>query len=77
MFSLTHLYDSKSSSKSGQNELKWSLQTGFYDILDKNKWPLVVVDRWSLSKGSFSTKITWAGFRVVVVERWSLLRGGR
>ena len=38
---------------------------------------LVVVDRWSLFGGSFSTKIAWAGFRVVVVARWSLFGGGR
>jgi len=41
------------------------------------KLPLVVVDRWSLFKGSFSTKIAWAGFRVVVVDRWSLYGVGR
>ncbi len=41
-------------------------------------WPLVVVDnRWSLFRGRFSTKIAWAGFRVVVVDRWSLFGGGR
>ncbi len=39
--------------------------------------PLVVVDRWLLFRGRFSTKIAWAGFRVVVVDRWSLFRGGR
>ena len=36
---------------------------------------LVVVDRWSLFRGSFSTKIAWAGFRVVVVGRWLLFGG--
>ena len=41
------------------------------------RWPLVVVDRWSLFRGSFSTKIAWAGFRVVAVDRWSLFGGGR
>jgi len=40
-------------------------------------WSLVVVDRWSLFRGRFSTKIVWAGFGVVVVDRWSLFRGGR
>jgi len=35
-------------------------------------WSLVVVDRWSLFRGSFSTKIARAGLRVVVVDRWSL-----
>ena len=39
-------------------------------------WPLVVVDRWSLFRGSFKAKIAWAGFRVVVVDRWSLFEGG-
>jgi len=34
-------------------------------------WSLVAVDRWSLFKGGFSTKIAWAGF----VR--SLLTGGR
>ncbi len=29
-------------------------------------WPLVAVDRWLLFRGCFSTKIAWAGFRVVV-----------
>jgi hypothetical protein len=33
--------------------------------------------RWSLFRSSFSTKIAWAGFRVVVVDRWSLFGGGR
>ena len=41
------------------------------------RWSLVVVDRWSLFRGRFSTKIAWAGFRVVVVDRWSLFGGGR
>ena len=41
------------------------------------RWPLVVVDRWSLFRGGFSTKISWAGFRVFVVDRWSLFGGGR
>ena len=41
------------------------------------RWSLVVVDRWSLFRGSLSTKIAWAGFRVVVVDRWSLFGGGR
>ena len=41
------------------------------------KWPVAVVDRWSLFRGSFSTKIAMAGFRVVVVDRWSLFGGGR
>jgi len=35
-------------------------------------WSLVVVDRWSLFRGRYSTKIAWAGFGVVVVDRWSL-----
>ncbi len=41
------------------------------------RWSLVVVDRWSLFRGRFSTEIVWAGFGVVVVDRWSLFRGGR
>jgi len=41
------------------------------------RWLLVVVDRWSLFRDSFSTKIAWAGLRVVVVDRWSLFGGGR
>jgi hypothetical protein len=41
------------------------------------RWSLVVVDRWSLFRGSFSPKIALAGFRVVVVDRWSLFGGGR
>ena len=40
-------------------------------------WPLAVVDRWSLFRGRLSTKIAWAGFRVVVVDRWLLFGGGR
>ncbi len=35
------------------------------------RWSLVVVGRWSLFRGRFSTKFAWAGFRVV------LLTGGR
>jgi len=35
-------------------------------------WSLVVVDRWSFFRGSFSTKFAWADLRVVVVDRWSL-----
>jgi hypothetical protein len=41
------------------------------------RWPLAVVDRWSLFRGSFSTNFVWAGFGVVVVDRWSLFGGGR
>jgi len=41
------------------------------------RWSLIVVDRWSLFRGSFSTKFAWAGFSVVVVDRWSLFGGGR
>ena len=41
------------------------------------RWSLVVVDRWSLFRGCFSTKIARAGFRVVVVDRSSLFGGGR
>jgi len=29
-----------------------------------------------ISRGSFSTKTAWAGFRVVFVDRWLLLTGG-
>ena len=43
----------------------------------RNKWPLALVDRWSLFRGNFSTKIVWAGFKVVVVDRWSLFGGGQ
>ncbi len=39
--------------------------TDNYNILDQN-------DRWSLFRGSFSTKFAWADYRVVVVARWSL-----
>ena len=39
--------------------------------------PTLVVDRWSLFRGTFSTKIAWAGFRVVFVDRWLLFGGGR
>ena len=46
-------------------------------ILARFRWPLVVADRWSLFRGSFSTKIARAGFRVVVVDRCSLFGGGR
>ena len=60
-----------------QNLLKWPLQTGFISFMDRFRWPLVVVDRWSLFRGRFSTKIAWAGFGVVVVDRWSLFGGGR
>ena len=49
----------------------------FMTFGSRNRWPLVVVDRWSLFRGSFSTKIAWAGFRMVVVDRWSLFGGGR
>ena len=49
----------------------------YISIQARFRWPLVVVDRWSLFRGSFSTKIAWAGFRVVVVDRWSLFGGGR
>jgi hypothetical protein len=38
----------------------------------KYGWSLVVVGRWSLFRGSFSTKVARAGFRVVVVDWWSL-----
>jgi len=41
------------------------------------RWPLVAVDRWSLFRGSLSTKIASAGFWVVIVDRWSLFGGGR
>ncbi len=40
------------------------------------RWPVVVVDRWSLFRGSFRAKIAWTSFRVVVVDRWSLFGGG-
>ena len=40
-------------------------------------WSLAVVDRWSLFRGRFSTKIAWAGFGAVVVDRWSLFGVGR
>ncbi len=40
------------------------------------RWPLVVVDRWLLFVGRFSTLITWAVFRMAVVYRWSLFVGG-
>ena len=33
------------------------------------RWSLVVVERWSLFRGSFTTKTAWAGLRVVVVNR--------
>ena len=57
--------------KSGRcRQVNVSILVGF-------RWPLVVVDRWSLFRGSFSTKIAWAGIRVVVVDRWSLFGGGR
>ncbi len=36
------------------------------------KWSLVVVDKWSLFRGRFSTIIVLAIFEVVVVYRWSL-----
>ncbi len=50
----------------------------FFDsFMTQLRWSLVVVDRWSLFRGRFSTKIAWAGFRVVVVDRWSLIGGGR
>jgi hypothetical protein len=39
-------------------------------------WPLAVVDRWSLFRGSFSTNFVRGRFGVVVVDRWSLFRGG-
>ena len=39
-------------------------------------WLLVVVDRWSLFRGSFSTIFAWADLRVVVIDRWSLFGGG-
>ena len=35
-------------------------------ILVRFRWSLVVFDRWSLFRGSFSDKIAWSGFRVVV-----------
>ena len=41
------------------------------------RWRLVVVDRWSLFRGSLSANIAWAGFRVVIVDRWLLFGGGR
>ena len=49
----------------------------FNHILTKFKWPLVVVDRWSLFRGNFRANSGRAGFRVVVVDRWSLFGGGR
>ena len=49
----------------------------YVSTLARFRWPLVVVDRWSLFRGRFSTKIAWAGFIVVVVDRWSLFGGGR
>jgi hypothetical protein len=45
--------------------------------LTRFEWSLVVVDRWSLFRGSFSTNIAWAGFGVIVVDRWLLFGGGR
>ena len=60
-------------SKNGQNGHKWSFMT----FGTRFRWPLTVVDKWSLFRGSFSTKIAWVGFRVVVVGRWSLFGGGR
>ncbi len=44
----------------------------FFHFWTRFRWPLVVVDRWSLFRGKLSTKIAWAGFRVVFVDRWSL-----
>ncbi len=44
---------------------------------DLIRWPPVIVDRWSLFRGRFSTKTALAGFIVVVVGRWSLFGGGR
>ena len=50
----------------------------YKSIWARFRWPLVVVDRWSLFRGSFSTKIARAGFRVaVVVGRLSIFGGGR
>jgi hypothetical protein len=48
----------------------------FLSFWARFRWPLVVVDRWSLFSGRFSAKTAWAGFRVVVVHRWSLFGGG-
>ncbi len=42
--------------KSGRcGQVFMTFETGF-------KWPLVIVDRWSLFRGIFSAKIAWAGF---------------
>ncbi len=49
----------------------------FLSFWTRFRWPLVVVDRWSLFRGRITIKIAWAGFRVVVVDRWSLFGGGR
>jgi hypothetical protein len=38
------------------------------------KWLLVVVNRRSLFRGSFNTKIAYVGFKVVVVKRRALGR---
>jgi hypothetical protein len=40
-------------------------------------WPLVVVDRRSFFRGSFSTKIAWVGLRVVVFDMWPSFGSGR
>ncbi len=40
-------------------------------------WALVVADRWSFFRGSYSIKIPWVGFRVVVVDMWPSFGSGR
>ncbi len=40
------------------------------------RWPLVVVDRWTLFRGKLCTKIAWKGFRVIVVDKWLLFGVG-
>ena len=50
---------------------------GFIQFRATLKWPVVVVDRWSLFRGNFTANNVRAGFGVVVVDRWSLLGGGR
>ena len=49
----------------------------FVIFMTRFRWSLAVVDRWSLFRGRFSTKIARAGFGAVVVDRWSLFGGGR
>ena len=41
------------------------------------KWPVVVVDRWLLFRGSFSNKIVMALLKVVIVDRRLLFGVGR